>query len=126
MKTLVILTRFVPLVVVFLLTSCDGRVGGPLSPPFGAKYREAWFGKGIVVTLTNQSDKVLYDVTMKIDRASRGTITVNVADSLSPNDTKDIGWMELSGGTLEVGDTIYVYAKGYAAPYVTSCSGPAP
>jgi hypothetical protein len=94
----------------FLFSACDGRVGGPLSPPFGSKYREAWFGKGVVLTLTNQSDKVLYDISVKVEGKNGHTATTQTKDSLSPNDSMDVGWMELSSGTIEVGDTISVYA----------------
>ena len=108
--------------VYFFTNLRDGRVGGPLSPPLGAKYREAWFGKGIVMTLANQSDQTLYNIRVKVDGKNGHTATAT-KDSLSPNDTTDVGWMELSNGNMEVGDTIYVYAKGYPAPFITGCNG---
>ncbi len=78
------------------------------------------------MSVQNQSNEALYDLKAKIQHQSGNTTDVNITDMLKPSDTKEVGWMQLSGGVLEVGEQVSIYAKGYPAPYKTYCNGKDP
>jgi hypothetical protein len=110
-------------IVYFFMNFGDGRVAGPMSPPFSVTYRESHIGLGIVVKIANHSEKTLYGVRVHIVGRSGHSTDAKVADYLKPLEEKEVGWMELSDWKLEVGEEISIYADGYPAPYVTSCAG---
>ena len=98
-------------------------MAGPLSPPLNTTFRRSYIGIGIVMVVENKSNEVLYDLKARIKHESGNVTDVDVADTLKPADTKELGWMQLNGGVLEVGEQISIYAKGYPAPYMTYCNG---
>lgn len=107
----------------FILPNLEkGRIG-PLSPPLRVSYRTSLVGKGIVLKIENRSNEILYDLSVKIEAPNGRWTTANVADHLNPTDSTEVGWMELNQWKLEVGEQIFIYAKGYTAPFMTKCTG---
>lgn len=122
MKALVVLI-VLGVLIYFVCNFGNGRILGPLSPPLSASYHESILWRGIVVTIGNHSNDILYDLKVKVEKRNGTVISADVAEFLKPADTVDVGWMQLHNTKLEVGDSISIYAKGYPGPYVTSCSG---
>ena len=69
--------------------------------------------RSLVVVVTNAGAKPLFDVCVSSQRWNRKFV---VASTLKPGDTVEAGWLELPSG-LQSGDTVEVYAEGYASPY---------
>ncbi len=112
------------IVACVIFSACDpGRVAGPLSPPLGVSYRDSYIGHGIVMDISNHSDKTLYGVRVHITSSDGHSTDANVANALKPGEEKEVGWMELNNWKLEMGEDISIYADGYPAPFITSCNG---
>ncbi len=110
-------------VVYFFMNFGAGRVGGPLSPPFGVSFRNSYIGAGVVMNVSNHSDKNLYGVRVHIAGKNGRSTDANIATVLKPGEEKEVGWLELDRWKLEVGEDISVYADSYPAPFMTSCLG---
>ena len=109
--------------VTFFSDVGNGRVAGPMSPPFSVTYRDSYIGHGIVIDIANHSEKILYGVRLNISNKDGHHTSLNVTNVLKPGEDKEIGWLELDNWKLEVGEDITIYADGYPAPFFTSCSG---
>ena len=90
-----------------LLTACV------LQPPVSIGKKESMVGQGIVVTVTNASDKHLHDVVVSIESPEGETKQLTMA-SLEPHESANIGWLKLDGWPIPEGSKVSVSAKGYA------------
>ena len=122
MKALLVLI-VIGAAIYFFMNFGDGRVAGPMSPPVDVKYRDSYIGRGIVLDINTHSGKTLYGIRLHITGRGGQSTDVNVVNSLKPGEDTEVGWMELHGWTLEVGEEVSIYADGYLGPFVTSCSG---
>ncbi len=84
-----------------------------LEPPLSIGKKESLVGQGIVITLTNTSDKHLHDVVMDIVSPA-GEARQLTMPTLNPHESTSVGWLKLDGWPIPEGSKVSVSCKGYA------------
>lgn len=85
---------------------------GIQSVPLRAKYSKSLVGKGVVVTISNGTNKTLKDVKVRCyDPKKAGSEKVFEIAEFKPDQELAIGWVE--GWQFEAGHKVKVSARGY-------------
>ncbi len=95
-------------VVICLLLSACG-----IAPPISIGQKESTVGQGIVISLTNTSDKHLHEVVVDIESPD-GEAKQFVIPTLTPHESFNLGWMKLDGWPIPKGSRVKVSAKDFA------------
>ncbi len=90
-----------------ILTACV------LQPPVSIGKKESLVGQGIVVTVTNTSDKHLHDLVVEVE-SPQGETKQFTMPTLEPHEAVNVGWLKLDGWPIPEGSKVSVSAKGYA------------
>jgi hypothetical protein len=76
-------------------------------------------GVGQVVVLSNKSNHHLYNVKVVGRNFKDGSsASVKASDHLSPGSSVEVGWLQFDGWVPVPGESIEVYADGYATPKI--------
>ncbi|MEM7582642.1 MAG: hypothetical protein AAF560_04630 [Acidobacteriota bacterium] len=84
-----------------------------LEPPISVGQRESTVGQGIVISLTNTSDKHLHEVVVDIV-SPEGEAKQLVIPTLNPHESFNVGWLKLDGWPIPKGSSVKVSAKDFA------------
>ncbi len=88
--------------------------GCRLQPPVSVGQRESKIGQGIIVLITNTSEKSLQEVRIRIEGPEGGEAKEHFEPSLAPRQVLEVGWLKLDGWPIPPGATVEVTVEGYA------------
>ena len=99
-------TLLAPALILLALTACA------LEPPVSVTQRESMLGQGVVIRVTNTSEKHLHDVVVDIESPDGETKRYAMA-TLEPHASENVGWLKLDGWPIPEGSEVTVSCKGY-------------
>ncbi len=85
---------------------------GRWAPPVAVGQRDSLAGQGVVLTLTNTSDRYLHEVTVTITPPD-GDERSAVIETLGPHASESVGWLRLEGWPIPAGAEVEVRALDY-------------
>lgn len=95
-----------------LLSGCQ------LQPPVSIGQRESKIGQGMIVLVTNTSDKPLQEVRIRIEAPAEDGVVGEAREhfeaTLGPRQVLEVGWLKLDGWPIPQGAKVNVTVKGYA------------
>lgn len=85
-----------------------------IQPPVSIGQRESKMGQGIIVLVTNTSEKPLQAVRIRIEGPEGGESKEHFEPTLAPRQVLEVGWLKLDGWPIPPGAKVEVTVDGYA------------